>query len=107
MEYIRLVVILVICTITYYVNQKQEMKSHIIELMTQAELEYQSIAKAGALKMNWVIMQLKQAYIPAFLQDIIPDEWIEHMIQQIFDQIHSFIETQLEQLVSKYLGVSK
>lgn len=107
MEYIRILAILVIGGIAYYATQKQEMKSHLIAWMTQAELEFESIAKAGPLKMNWVIAQLKQAYIPAPFRNIIPDLWIERMVQQVFDQVHSFIEVQLEQLVSKYLGVSK
>lgn len=83
-----------------YFNYNGRLREKAAALIVQAEQEYKDVTKAGGQKFSWVVDTL-YAMIPIILKPFITREFIEVLVQSIFDSIQEYAKLQLDAFFSK------
>lgn len=103
MDYVEIIKWVVLCIVGFimsYLGFKNTFFTQITAFITEAELMYQNTEKAGKDKMAYVVKKVRDMLPPVF-RPFFTDEWIEKLVQQIFDSIKEFVATQLKNLGNK------
>ena len=89
------IIVIVLGFLSYYLKTKTNIISKIAELIAQAEEKYKLFSKSGDKKKEYVV-DLLYGYIPAILKPLFTKECIGMLVENIFVQIKSFLNTNLE-----------
>lgn len=90
-EIIGIVLILLLGATVHYFKTYTNISTKVVGLIAEAEELYKEVAKSGASKKEWCIKQLNKI-IPPTLKVIFTDEILDIIIQNVFNQIKSYIE---------------
>lgn len=100
MEIIKLVLIVGLGALSYYLKTYTNVTSKVASLIAQAEEKYKDYTKAGEDKMAWCIEQLNKV-IPAALKPILTDVVIEAIVQNVFDSITDYVNVKKLEVADK------
>lgn len=103
MDYLEIIKWVVLCIVGFimsYLGFKNTFFAQITAFITEAELKYQNTEKAGKDKMAYVVKKVRDM-LPVVFRPFFTDEWIEKLVQQIFDSVKEFVALQLKNLGNK------
>lgn len=103
MDYVEIIKWVLLCIVGFlmsYMGFKNTFFTQITAFITEAELVYKNTEKAGKDKMAYVVKKVRDM-LPAVFRPFFTDEWIEKLVQQIFDSIKEFVAIQLKNLGNK------
>ena len=83
-----------------YMGYKNSIFKYISDFITQAENEYINQEGKGKEKMAWVLAKIREKLPPAF-RPLLKDEWIEDLVQTVFDCMKEFAAQQIEQIANR------
>ena len=83
-----------------YFKTKTKVIEQAKEKISEAEIMYQSTAKAGGEKFNWVV-DVIHLMIPAPMQVIFTKELIGNIVQNVFDSLQKYATLQLDKVFDK------
>lgn len=91
----KVVLLVVVGFVMSYLGFKNTFFTQITAFITEAELEYVNVEKSGKDKMAYVIKKVRDM-LPAVFRPFFTDEWIESLIQQVFDSVKEFVAIQIK-----------
>lgn len=103
-EIIKYSILVVVGFVMYAMGFKKNFTAKVLQYITDAEIEYKHLEKSGKEKMAYAIKRFRNDFIPLAFRALISDEWIETIIQAVFDQAQEFIKTQIDKIIKKFVG---
>ena len=100
MEIIKLVLIVGLGALSYYLKTYTNVTSKVAELIAQAEEMYKEYTKAGEDKMAWCVEQL-YALVPAIFRTVITPTILEAIVQNVFDSIQDYVDVKKIEIAEK------
>jgi hypothetical protein len=85
-----------------YFKTSAVFRGFIAQLIAAAEWVFSEVEKAGKQKMDWVIANLYERYIPAFLKPLFTETKLREIVQMVFDKIKDYADLQVERLKAAY-----
>ena len=89
-----------------YYKSSSTFRGFIAELIADAEVEFSNVAKAGELKMAWVISKL-YSYIPIVFKPFFSEDKLREIVQMVFAQISAYADIQIAKLKAQYEAKKK
>lgn len=86
-----------------YLRTNERLRNSSIRYIIEAEQMYKDVTKAGGQKFAWVVDTL-YTLVPAPLKILVTKKCIEKIVQNTFDGIEAYAETQLDKAIEKYLS---
>ena len=83
-----------------YFKTKTKVIEQAKEKINEAEIMYQSTAKAGGEKFNWVVETIYMM-IPQPMQMIFTKQLVGSIVQNVFDSIQKYATLQLDKIIDK------
>lgn len=85
-----------------YLRTNEKLRNSSIKYITEAEEMYKDVTEAGGQKFTWVVDTLYNL-VPVPLKILVTKKCIEKIVQNTFDGIEAYAETQLDKAIEKYL----
>jgi hypothetical protein len=102
MQLIVPILTIVLGALSAYLRTNERLRNSSIKYITEAEEMYKDVTKAGGQKFAWVVDTLYNL-VPAPLKILVTKKCIEKIVQNTFDGIEAYAQTQLDKAIEKYL----